>query len=168
MTILEPVIDFLKNRQRPFSLDLVLGKINRPRRPVLRVLDKLAEEGYLRETEDIPARPTKTGECGPPRRNPSWEIIQPVIERQHGNHRRQRRSKRDRIWKAIRIKRRFTRTEIQVTTNLPRGSVDDYTKLLHKAGYLRDIGKSGTEKVFLLTKDPGPQRPQISDKEVKA
>ncbi|MFC1524638.1 hypothetical protein ACFL6N_07600 [Thermodesulfobacteriota bacterium] len=74
MTVLNPVIEYLAGlRHTKVTLEQVHACTGLPRRPLLRVLDNLAGDGYLTEISDEPVRPG-LGECGPPRRNPTWKI----------------------------------------------------------------------------------------------
>lgn len=67
-------------------------------------------------------------------------------------------SGREKLWRAIRVLRRFTRTDLAITTGQSMGSVTDYTKRLRRAGYIRPEGR-GRSTVWNLVKDPGPKRP---------
>ncbi|MDR3631742.1 MAG: hypothetical protein P4L42_15585 [Desulfocapsaceae bacterium] len=163
MTVLEPVIQFLQAWQKKtVTLAQVIAGAERPRKPVLRVMDRLVREGCLEETEDnrIPAR---LGEFGRDRRNPTWKIIaRPLVELARPKPKRL--TVRDRIWKLIRARRRCTRLEIRRLASASIASAEDYTKLLERDGYIRAIGKDGRRKVYLLIKDPGPARPVIKEK----
>lgn len=163
MTVLEPVVQFLQEyKGKRISLEQAIAGAERPRKPVLRVMDRLVREGYLEEIEDNKIHPA-LGEVGRERRNPTWRIIvKPLPE--IAQRQPERRTLRDRMWQLIRSRRRFTRTELQRLTGIGRHSCDDYTKLLAKNGYLREIGKDGHEKVYLLIKDTGPQRPIVKEK----
>ncbi len=68
---------------------------------------------------------------------------------------------RDKMWRVMRIKRRFTRIDIKRLTELPITSVETYFNILISHGYLRKIGKDGRADVFMLIKDPGPKRPVL-------
>jgi len=165
MTVLEPVIGYLADcKGTTVQLEAVVSGANMPRRPVLRVMDNLTREGFLREIADDPI-PAGYKEYGRSRRNPTWEIIKPVINRQHHNYRRNKVTDRDRIWRAIRAKRRFSRSELEITTGCNLGSVVEFTKLLAREGFIRSIGRSGREKVWMLVRDHGPKRPKIKDRQ---
>ncbi|MDR3631336.1 MAG: hypothetical protein P4L42_13485 [Desulfocapsaceae bacterium] len=163
MTVLEPVIQFLQDYTgKSFTLTQAMAGAERPRKPVLRVMDRLVREGYLEETRDDKI-PLKLGEFGKSRRNPTWRIIaKPLMElaRPKPKHR----TVRDRIWQLIRARRQFTRTEIRRLAIVTVSSVEDYTQLLERAGYIRVIGNDGHQKVYMLVKDPGPKRPMIKEK----
>ncbi len=158
MTVLEPVISFLlKHGGRTVELSAIIAGAERPRRAVLRVLDCLVREGYLTEIEDNKINP-KYGEHRRCRRNPTWLINKkPLSERPEFIPKK--RSNRDRIWQIIRMKRRFTRNDLEIISGVSRGSIDDYTKLLERQGVIRPIGKDSWSKVYLLVKDFGVKRP---------
>ncbi len=162
MTVLEPVIHYilsLPKRRNIVRLPEVMAGADRPRKPVLRVLDSLVREGSLKEIADDPI-PPQYNEFGRARRNPTWEIIrQPNIP----VNRPVRRTKRDRIWKAVRMKRRFTQAEIRMISGVSEGSVCDYIRKLVRVGCVRKIGKAERAVVYMLIKDTGPVRPAIKE-----
>lgn len=160
MTVLEPVVLFLlsKNRKK-VTLDQVLNGTERPRKPVLRVMDRLVSEGFLKEVDDNPL-PLKLGEFGPPRRNPTWEIINPPSLPEK---KAQRVTNRDKIWRAVRMKRRFTKKEIAALTGVSEGGIQDYFGLLVAAKYIRAIGKDERACKFMLVNDAGVKRPHIRE-----
>lgn len=158
MTVLEPVIQFLMAyRGKSVTLDQVIGGANRPRKPVLRVMDRLVREGNLEEVADDKIPPAY-GEVGRARRNPTWEIIaKPILEEFLPKPTRD--TVRDKVWRLIRARRRFTRKELVRLSGASLGSCEDFTKLLVRDGYLRITGKDVRQKVYMLVKDPGPKRP---------
>lgn len=160
MTVLEPVINFILTcKGKKVSLDQVMVGAERPRKPTLRVMDRLVREGYLVEIADNKIRRVPAVGGRQPR-NPVWKIIRPP---QPPCIKAKRRTSRDRIWQAIRMKRRFTRSEIRAITCASEGSIQDLVILLEREGYLRMIGRAATAKVYLLIKDVGPQRPHIPE-----
>lgn len=166
MTVLEPVIDWLiTSKRKKITLDQIIKGAGRPRKPVLRVMDRLVREGYAEEItngKDALAY----GEVGPMRRNPTWKILKKPLS-SRPTHPTKERNIRDRIWKTIRDLRRFTRKQLKRLTGSPVGSIQGYTKLLEHHGYIRQIGKDCREKVFLLVKNPGPTRPILKERSRK-
>lgn len=162
MTVLEPVVQFLMDyRGKSVTLPQVIEGAERPRKPVLRVMDRLVKEGYLEEIENNEIS-LRLGEFGPARRNPTWRIItKPLLE--IAQRQPKARTMRDRLWALARARRRFTRTELHRLSGVSMASSDNFTKLLFKNGYVREIGKSDGEKVYLLIKDPGPTRPIMKE-----
>lgn len=162
MTVLEPVSQFLVDYTgKKVSLETVIKGAKRPRKPVLRVMDRLVREGCLEEVADNRAQ-LQYGEVGPRRRNPTWRILRKPVDVACLAPRR--RTLRDRMWQIIRARRRFTRKELQRLACASVGSTEDFTKLLVRHGYLRVIGKDHKAYVFMLINDPGPRRPQLKEK----
>lgn len=70
-------------------------------------------------------------------------------------------TKRDVMWRTMRMNKRFTLEDLVIWASLPevpvkRNDAQDYIKHLHKAKYLRKNGKT-----YSLIKDTGPQPPKI-------
>ncbi|MDF1555786.1 MAG: hypothetical protein P1P84_22115 [Deferrisomatales bacterium] len=163
MTVLEPVSAFILGlpRQR-FTLEDVVAATQRPRLAVLRVLDRLAAEGYLVEISDDRISP-KLGECGPPRRNPTWRIAKNRDVSHRTGPARRKNTLRDRLYRLIRARRRFTRNDLVVLSGASRGTVDDYTRILERESVIRRVGKRGRDDLWLLVKDLGPVRPRVAE-----
>ena len=88
------------------SLAEVVDASGCPRRPVLRVLERLAREGWLELVEDVRLRPAP-GECGPKRRNPAYLVHRDIrLHRAHQD--RSRVTCRDKVWSTLRAVRRTT------------------------------------------------------------
>lgn len=158
MTVLEPVIGFLQTYcRKSITLDQIIEGAERPRKPVLRVMDRLAKEGYLLETADSTIQ-RGYSQFGKDLRNPTWKILKkPLLV--NFAPRPKKNALRDCMWRLIRARRRFTRRELSRLSGASQGSCGDYTKLLEKHGFLRVTGNDGHQKVFMLIKDPGPTRP---------
>ena len=163
MTVLEPVIQFLCDCiLKTVTLSQVIEGADRPRKPVLRVMDRLVREGYLFETEDNKI-PPRLGESGRARRNPTWRIIKkPKLET--FVPRPSRNTLRDRMWRIIRARRRITTGDLARLSGANANTVNEYTRLLVNCGYLRIIGRDNRQNVYHLVKDPGPVRPVTPQK----
>lgn len=149
-------IDFL-HKKKIFSLEDVVTSTGIGRRKILRVLDKLKNEGFLEIVSEEKVRPGK-GKHGPFRRNPRFKRIGDITKRQ----KKQRPfCGRDRIWRTIRFLRKFKRSDLIRLTGDNETTIYGYTRQLVIHGYLKKIGRSGREKVFFLFNDPGPKRPII-------
>ncbi len=148
MTVLDPLIHHLLTcEKKRVCLQEVLTKTELPRRPALRALDKLANEGYLQEIADNP-QPLRFGEFGPARRNPTWKIIRNLTERPKQSL--QKNTLRGRIWRLIRAKRHFTRRDLVIASGAGRGTVDEYVFLLETYGYIKKTGKDGRYTTYML------------------
>jgi hypothetical protein len=150
----EAVSSFLLNR-KTFSLNDLVTATGIDRRKLLRVLEKFRKEGFLKIVGEEKVRPAM-GENGPFRRNPRYQRIKDIATRQ----KKQRPScGRDRIWRTIRYLRKFKRSDLIRLTGDKERTIYGYTRKLVIHGYLKDLGRSGREKVFLLFNDSGPKRP---------
>ncbi len=162
MTVLDPVIFFLltSGRQK-VTLDEVVAGVELERKPVLRVLDKLACEGYLEEIGDE-KRARGYAEPGPVPQNPAWKIVGELTERPA--KRPNKNTGRDKIWRAIKqLKRGFTRSDLVRLTGASRGAVEDYTKLLARDGFIKVVGMSGRQFRYNLVSGE-LKRPKVKEK----
>ncbi|MBL4901072.1 hypothetical protein JYT85_01475 [Desulfocapsa sp. AH-315-G09] len=151
MTVLEPVLGWLVScKLKKVTVIQIMDNIGMPKKPILRVMDKLVREGYAEEVEDNKIQLCR-GEFGKPRRNPTWKLLEkPLSDRP--TRRPKRQTNRDKLWTAIRRQRIFTRKDLIRSTGLSMGSVESYTKLLERDGYLKVKGNDGHQKVYTLTK----------------
>lgn len=151
MTVLEPVLEWLISCElNKVTLSQLIENTGKPKKPLLRVMDKLVREGYAEEVEDNKIH-LRYGEYGRPRRNPTWKLTgNPLAERP--TRRPKRQTKRDQIWTAIRRQRIFTRKDLIRVTGITPSSIEMYTKILEREGYLRVKGNDGHQKVYTLTK----------------
>lgn len=163
MTVLEPVVAWLmKSKVKVVTLGQVMAGADRPRKPVLRVMDRLVSEGYLEETEDNPI-PCRPGEFGQSRRNPTWKVLKKPLS--VPNKKAARLTIRDRIWKLARAKRRFTVGDIERLTGAGNATVRLYLKMLEGAGYVRKTGKDERQDVWMLIRGHNQvERPAIKEK----
>lgn len=129
-----------------------------PRRPVLRVLDRLCREGFLTLVEDIREYPAP-GESGPKRRNPLYQVLRD-LRLHRANQAKGRVTCRDKIWSTLRTVRRATLSDLQRLTGCDEGVCREYVHALVEHGYVRPVGKFGREKVWALIKDGGARRPE--------
>ncbi len=149
MTVLDPVINYLLTcEKKRVCLREVMDGSELPRRPVLRAMDKLTREEYLREITNNPV-PLENGEFGPARRNPTWAIIRNLTDRP--KQELQKNTLRGRIWRLIRAKRHFTRRDLVIASDASQGTVDEYVLLLEKHGYVKKTGKDGRYTTYMLT-----------------
>jgi len=153
----ETVIKFVSCHRR-FSLEDIVKYTGRNRRRLFRVLKKFCSEGFLQVTKEESIRPA-AGEFGPCRKNPHYERIKDISLRQ----KKQRPlSDRDKMWRTIRYLKKFKRSDLIRLTGCNEGSVSGYTRKLVIHGYLKELGRSGKEKVFFLFNNQSPKRPIIA------
>lgn len=151
MTLLDPIIHYLLTcGKKTVALAEVAEAAERERRQVLRVMDKLALEGFLKEISDDP-QPLRPGELGPQRRNPTWRIVRDLTGRPAPNPPRPQ-SLRSKLWRLIRGKHRFTKTDLACCSGISMASVDEYVRDLERAGYVRRTGKDGALVTYIVAK----------------
>lgn len=162
MTVLEPVIAWLVVCKRTnVTLTRVMKGANRPRKPVLRVMDRLVREGYLEEIKDNPAE-RKYQQGGPDRRNPTWKILSKPLS--IPKRQTKRRTLRDKMWQLIRTKRLFTVVQIQRLSGAAYDTVRIYIKMLERDGYVRKSGTDGGRITWMLVKSHKQvDRPQTKE-----
>lgn len=162
MTVLSPVMAFvIAQRRRSFTLAKAAEATGHTRRQVLRALDRLVREGYVEELSDDPVKPDPhVG--GPALRNPTWQVTgeKSLAERTSP---KPRNTHRDRMWRIMRMRRQFTRTDLERLATTDRWNTELYTRMLERSGVIRRVGKQGREWLFLLVKDPGPARPRVPE-----
>jgi len=165
MTVMDPVVFFLLTCDKStVTLTQVVEGTGLERKPVLRVLDKLAGEGFLIETVDK-KEAKGFAEPGPARQNPTWKIVRELTERPA--KRPGRNTGRDKIWRAIRqLKRGFTRSDLVRLSGSARASVEEYTKLLERDGHLKVVGKTGRQLRYNMASE-SLKRPIVSEKTAK-
>ncbi|WP_051554446.1 hypothetical protein [Desulfobulbus elongatus] len=161
MTVLDPVVLYLLTcGRRKVTLEQVTAGVELDRKAVLRVLDKLTGEGYLREIEDHKMA-KGYADPGPYLQNPTWEIVRDLTDRPVKRPKRD--TGRDRIWRAIkRLQRGFTRSDIVRLSGASRGSVEDYTKLLERDGHIKTVGLTGRQYRYNLVSDE-LKRPKVKE-----
>jgi Fic family protein len=65
----------------------------------------------------------------------------------------------DGMWRALRVLKRFTKKDLVTTSGAESNNVSYFVKMLCRGGYLAKVGTQGREAVYVLTEDPGPNRP---------
>jgi len=70
----------------------------------------------------------------------------------------------DKMWQAIRVLRRFTRSDLATICGQSIANVQFFTKEYRKLGYLRPSKKAGRNVIWMLIKDPGTKRPVKENK----
>lgn len=144
----------------PLRIDDLIVKTGLTHKQVLRVMDRLARLGYIKTVKtEIP--PRKYKESGLLRRYPTWKLNADKLISRRAVESRKKNTGRDKIWRAIRIKRKFTLTELEQFTQLNRASLQDYVCILESGKYLKRQPNTGKILVFVLVNDPGPDRPVL-------
>ncbi len=66
----------------------------------------------------------------------------------------------DKMWRAVRALRRFTRDDLIIICGQRRENVKFFTQRYRKLGYFKKLKERGRGVVWMLIKDPGPVRPK--------
>lgn len=87
-----------------------------------------------------------------------------------GAARPRRRTQRARLWRAMRVLRRFSLPELLITSGASRRSAEDFINCLARAGYLaceqRGHPMRGSWSVYRLAAGTGPRVPSISHRDL--
>ncbi len=134
-----------------------------PRRPVMRVLDRLVRDGFLALASDERVQADQMGEVyGPKRRNPTYDVVRDI--RLHRAHQAKSRvTCRDKLWSTLRAVRRTTISHLVRLTGCGTDTCREYLLLLLAHGYVRQAGRDGLEKIWVLARDAGARRPETTD-----
>lgn len=163
MTVLEPVVAWLiRCKKKQVTLTMVMEGADRPRCPVLKVMDRLARDGYLEEVQDNPAE-RKYRQRGPDKRNPTWKILDKPLSLP--TNKVNKPTLRDKMWKVIRVKRQFTFAHIQRLSGASYSMARQYVNLLARNGYVRKTGIDHRKITWLLIRGHNQvARPAMKEK----
>ena len=160
---LKPVVEFLSLPElRKISLDLVASRTGVERKAALRVMSRLQHSGYVQIVRDdlVPSQKGK----GIQLRNPVWKITNKKELKILLKSPRKPGPVRDRIWRAVRIRRLFNLTDIIKLTQVNRETVMNYIRILEANKHLRRMGRFRDGLRWHLIKDSGPERPELPEK----
>lgn len=163
MHVMSAVLEYLKRKGtgKKVSLRMVVKGVRMPRKPVLRVLAKLEAEGWLEYLGERPSKKQNViNTSGPELRSPVWLIKRDVVKRRVKTPKK--RTGADRLWQVIRAKRRFTRKDLRRMTGINENYIGVYTRKLEAYEFIRQTGKDGPQKVYMLINDVGPNRPDFT------
>lgn len=146
--------------------DLII-KTRLTHKQILRVMDRLERDGYIKTIEMV-IPPLKFGESGIRKRYPTWKLNAGKLIGQRAVKVRKKDTVRDKIWHAIRIKRKFTLPELEQFTQMKQDCLRDYVYILETGGFLKRQPNTGKVKVFVLVSDPGKERPVLPERNKKA
>jgi hypothetical protein len=157
--IIRDVTKACLDRNGIFSLSSIVAASGHERVKVRRAMEKLEREGHV-----VRVAESETPLPGPTRGRPIKESryaarsslkarladMECVVQKE---------TALDRIWRAIRQLRRFTRHGLMVTADASPENVRAYTMKLRRAGYVKLIDRD----TWTLIKDPGPKRPNVKE-----
>lgn len=162
--MLKQVIEHLIGQNRIFTLDQVVKSFSEySRTEVKHRLDRLESEGLIKRFKEKTKRRDPQGpKDGPPPREITYVKCKGLKERLDKMTAAQRTDTSwDKMWRTIRIMRRFTRPDLEQLTGASEDSVRDFTRLLKREGIIWAWNEKGRPITWVLAKDPGPQRPRI-------
>ncbi len=73
----------------------------------------------------------------------------------------------DRMWKAVRALRKFTREDLAILCEQRLDNVRFFTKMYRRLGYIKPIKDKGKNITWVLIKDAGPRRPTFKRSFIK-
>ena len=137
-----------KNRGSIISMDRMIEKTGMEHRPLIRIMRKLEQRGFLEKVKEK-TEPSRKGVRYNPRRYPTWKIVDRETLKTafiKGNSRGQ---VRDRIWKAMRIlsvtRTVFQSTDLVILCGEKIDAVADWILILEHAGYIRSVDRDRKE-----------------------
>jgi Mn-dependent DtxR family transcriptional regulator len=162
-SLLKPIIKFLASRRRAVTLKDVVGKTGINRKATLRILRKLTRDGYLELTDPGEMLPCVKG--GRLAKNPTWKIVDRKSLPKRLERKKNPATTRDRIWKAMRIKRIFLVKDIMKLAEVKKASAMNFIHILLRNGYVRKVGQRGHREGchWQLIRDDGPDRPALNE-----
>ncbi len=102
---------------------------------------------------------------GRPTKEICYRSTKLLNKKAHAN-RNQKENGWDRMWKAMRALRRFTREDLAIICEQSIDNVRYFTKVYRKLGYIKPLRERGRSVLWTLIKDAGPNRPIGSSIEV--
>lgn len=163
-TPLKSIVEFLTDaRRKNVSLFYACYQTGIKHKPALRVMRKLAREGHLELIDEGKLFNNKKG--GVPAKNPTWEVVDRKSLPAVLEPKKKPRSIRDRLWKAIRIKRIFLLKEIMKLADAKEATAMNYIKILERNRYVRKAGhrEQRQGQHWQLIRDDGPDRPVLKE-----
>ncbi len=161
---LKLVIDCLcKTRRKKIASDFVVAETGLEHKAVLRVMRRLTKQGHLELIDKGKISNSNTGRAYS--KNPTWKIV----NRKSLPNRLKRKKKsgniRDRIWKAMRIKRIFLLKDIMKLAEVKEATAMNYIHILERNKYARKVGLRAPREGchWQLIRDDGPDRPALKE-----
>jgi len=152
------------------KIEWVMEETGFEHKTTIRILRKFEKKGYLQFLEEK-VKLSRPWCKNFPKKFPVWETVdreglREFVECPGKNGKGQL---RDKIWKAIRIKRNFTAREIEALCEIDILTIVDYIYALKKHDLVRETGRSREGKHWQLKiVNPQVKRPQLSEVKKKA
>lgn len=151
-------------RKREIKAGDIVVETGLTRKQVLRVMDKLTRLGYLIKIREKLVKKSWDTHGGRRLRQPTWRLNTEKILDVGKVVKRKPNTLRDKIWRAIRIKRSFTPTALAAFAGLSYDTVCQYLSILEQNKVIHRKPNTGKFKEYLLLTDPGPERPLLKEK----
>ncbi len=140
------------------------------RREVKWRLDRLEREGLIKRIKVNGIKPQGGSNPGRPTINILYTARKNALKKRLAEltARQKPDTAWDKMWRAIRVMRKFTRGDLVQLTGAADQNVKDFIKLLVREKFVKRVSAPGKiPEVLFLCQDPGPQRPRISKKDVQ-
>lgn len=156
--MLKRIIEIILGYKGLFSLDRLVTDSGWARREVQYRINRLEREGLISRVRETAHN---NGEAGAPTLRVLYVATKGLKKRLENMSADQKKDTSwDKMWRTMRVMRRFTRADLVQLTGARDENVKYYTQMLKKAGYVR-VSRVGNVATWILIKDPGPQRPRI-------
>jgi hypothetical protein len=145
-----------------FSLDQIVKRTGISRKYTTDTLVVLSKEGLIKKIK-------KQRKEHVPGHSPMFSLTYRVADKEALAERIAPRLRentaQDKMWKVIRYLRIFTRSDLIRTAEVSRENAKWYTKMLHRAGYIKPSSAGGPGVEWRLVRDCGPKRPYVSSRQ---
>lgn len=151
---------------REFEIPQLIQKLELPDRTVYDYVELLLKAGYVSRLQEYDPRGEK-GNCARYRLESDTGLYPPRLVKgvlRDSNIDRQYRTKREKLWQAIRLSRVFDSSRLASLTEQNQGAISRYLKFLTDNDYLvirrpNASGYAGSWITYALANDTGPLAP---------
>ncbi len=154
-----------KKRGHKVNVEWVMNKTEFDHKTTIRILRKFQKKEFLKMTGEK-VKPSRPWCKNLPKRFPVWEVIDRngICNFTECPGRNGKGQVRDKIWKAIRIKRIFTLKDIHELTDVAEDVIGDYLRILKSSNLVRQTGRTGLYKNWqLVMVTPPVKRPNLKE-----
>jgi len=165
--MLKQVIETILGFQGFFDNDSIVEATGNDRKEVKWRLDRLEREKLITRIRTNGTKPQGGSNPGRPTKDIIYTAKKNALKKRLAKMtaKQKRDTAWDKMWRTIRIIRKFTRGDLVQLTGAADQNVKDFTGLLIRDGYIKQVSLEGKRpETLMLCKDPGPQRPRISIK----
>jgi transcription initiation factor IIE alpha subunit len=169
VTYLKTCIDACISRRGQFFTSKQIEEKNSLNRDsVRRALQRLVREGHLVRYHQ--ERGTLTYKKGRPSIESIVYLAMPSLKKRKASRTniKQKNTAWDRMWKAMRVLRKFKKKDIVMTAGVERENAGYFMKMLRRGKYL-SVDKAGSRHAtWTLIDDVGPERPSLEEMRVRS